>query len=279
MFYYFTLSLINSSGDSSEEKNNLPNIQEDNELSHLLLNNEQNYQNMDNNPYEENNEGEYERSRLINIYFSKREISFIFVIQLLLYIFLFLFYFENLVIYNFIQKNILISFLSICIILLLIVFSFIKFDYLSENIILNFIIVLVLNICMFIILYELSLLNEFKFILILLIYNVIILISLFIYYSFNPYQDNDYTFVFPFISFILLSIIIALIKALSISIIVIGKFFISSFTFCFLIWMQITLRYQGDDINVKFLPFLIVEMHMDIIIEIIIFYTFNGWTK
>ena len=275
----FTFTLLNSSDDSSEEKNNKPNIQEDNESSHLLLSNEQNYQNMDNNFDEENNEGEYEGNRLINIYFSKREISFILIIQLLLYIFLLLYYFENVTMHNFIQNNALISFLSICIILLLIVFSFIKFDYLSENIILNFIIVLVLNICMFIILYELSLLNEFKFILILLIYNVIILISLFIYYSFNPYQDNDYTFVFPFISFILLSIIIALIKALSISIIVIGKFFISSFTFCFLIWMQITLRYQGDDINVKFLPFLIVEMHMDIIIEIIIFYTFNGWTK
>ena len=275
----FTFTLLNSSDDSSEEKNNKPNIQEDNESSHLLLSNEQNYQNMDNNFDEENNEGEYEGNRLINIYFSKREISFILIIQLLLYIFLLLYYFENVTMHNFIQNNALISFLSICIILLLIVFSFIKFDYLSENIILNFIIVLVLNICMFIILYELSLLNEFKFILILLIYNVIILISLFIYYSFNPYQDNDYTFVFPFISFILLSIIIALIKALSISVIVIGKFFISSFTFCFLIWMQITLRYQGDDINVKFLPFLIVEMHMDIIIEIIIFYTFNGWTK
>lgn len=275
----FTFTLLNSSDDSSEEKNNKPNIQEDNESSHLLLSNEQNYQNMDNNFDAENNDGEYEGNRLINIYFSKRDISLILVIQLLLYIFLLLYYFENVTMHNFIQNNSLISFLSICIILLLIVFSFIKFDYLSENIILNFIIVLVLNICMFIILYELSLLNEFKFILILLIYNVIILISLFIYYSFNPYQDNDYTFVFPFISFILLSIIIALIKALSISIIVIGKFFISSFTFCFLIWMQITLRYQGDDINVKFLPFLIVEMHMDIIIEIIIFYTFNGWTK
>ena len=275
----FTLSLINSSGDSSEEKNNLPNIEEDNELSHLLLNNEQNYQNMDNNPYEENNEGEYERSRLINIYFSKREISFIFVIQLLLYIFLFLFYFENLVIYNFIQHNTLIIFLSICIVILLIVFSFIKFDYLSENIILNFIIVLVLNICMFSILYKLSVINDFIVILILIIYNVIILLSLFIYYSFNPHRDNNYTFIIPFISFILFSIIIVLLKTLSISKVVIGKYFISSFTFCFLVWIHITLRYHGDDINIKFLPFLIVEMHMDFIIEIIIFYTFYGWTK
>ena len=129
----FTFTLLNSSDDSSEEKNNKPNIQEDNESLHLLLSNEQNYQNMDNNPYEENNEGEYERRRLINIYFSKREISFILIIQLLLYIFLLLYYFENVTMYNFIQNNALISFLSICIILLLIVFSFIKFEYLSEN--------------------------------------------------------------------------------------------------------------------------------------------------